>query len=237
MYSPYKKKDLVKRKIEELWPGAIAYGFPVYVNGPTNLGKTTAFLKVGADVTRGIFPPGIKDGQLEAPRIGEPINVFYVSTENPVLEIVYPSLLYNGADMSRIKIQREDEAHFELCTDDLTAVMDDFAPRLIIIDAFQEHLPDGFDLSDGRSMSRLMRELEAFSYKHKIALVLIGNDSKGPEVTIHSLNRVKMSQKGFEWRLYINSQQRAKDAENPYKIRIFSTFILTEIYLCDIIYT
>lgn len=181
MYSPYEKKDLKQRKIEELWPGAIAYGFPAYVNGSTNLGKTTVFLKIAADVTRGIFPSGIREGQLASPRIGEPINVFYVSTENPVLEIVYPALLYNGADMSRIKIQREDEAHFELCTEDLTAVMEDFAPRLIIIDAFQEHLPDGFDLSDGRSMSKLMRELEAFAYKHMIALVLIGNDSKGPE--------------------------------------------------------
>lgn len=59
--------------------------------------------------------------------------------------------------------------------------MEDFAPRLIIIDAFQEHLPEGYNLSEGEHMSRLMQELEHFAYESKVALVLIGNDAKGSE--------------------------------------------------------
>jgi len=181
LYCPYKKEDLIEKEIEDFWPGVIAYGFPAYVNGPTGLGKTNVFLKVGADATRGIFEPGVKDGYLAEPVKAEPIRMFYVSTENPVCEIVYPALLYNGADESMFKIQKEEDGHFELNTDDLQAVMDDFGPRLIIVDAFQEHLPNGYNLSDAGSMSELMRIWENFAYKYKVALVLIGNDSKGTE--------------------------------------------------------
>ena len=181
MYNPYKQEELVVKEIEDFWPGVIAYGFPVYINGSTGLGKTNVFLKVGADATRGVFPPGVKDGALEEPVQGEPIKMFYVSTENPVCEIVYPALLYNGADPTMFRIQNEKGGHFVLCREDLDAVMKDFAPRLIIIDAFQEHLPDGCNLSDGVNMSELMQELENFAYEYKVALVLIGNDAKGSE--------------------------------------------------------
>ena len=40
MYCPYKQEELVVKEIEDFWPGIIAYGFPVYVNGSTGLGKT-----------------------------------------------------------------------------------------------------------------------------------------------------------------------------------------------------
>lgn len=119
MYCPYKQEELVIEEIEDFWPGVIAYGFPVYINGSTGLGKTNVFLKIGADATRGIFPPGVKDGFLEEPMIGDPIRIFYVSTENPVYEIVYPALLYNGADPTMFKIQKEKDGHFELWTQDL----------------------------------------------------------------------------------------------------------------------
>ena len=181
MYCPYKQEELVVKEIEDFWPGVIAYGFPVYVNGSTGLGKTNVFLKIGADATRGIFPPGVKAGYLEEPIKAEPIRMFYVSTENPVCEIVYPALLYNDADPAMFKIQNEKNGHFILCREDLEAVMEDFAPRLIIIDAFQEHLPDGCNLSEGEHMSKLMQELENYAYEYKVALVLIGNDAKGSE--------------------------------------------------------
>ena len=156
MYSPYKKEDLVEKEIEDFWPGVIAYGFPTYVNGTTGLGKTNVFLKVGADATRGIFEPGIQDGYLTEPVRAEPIRMLYVSTENPVHEIVYPALRYNGADDDMYKIQNEADGHFELNTEDLQAAMDDFAPRLIIVDAFQEHLPKGYNFQDWYGMSELM---------------------------------------------------------------------------------
>lgn len=181
MYSPCKKEDLVEKAIEDFWPGVIAYGFPTYVNGSTGLGKTNVFLKVGADATRGIFEPGVQDGYLTEPVRADPIRMLYVSTENPVHEIVYPALRYNGADDDMYKIQNEADGHFELNIEDLQAAMDDFAPRLIIVDAFQEHLPKGYNFQDGYGMSELMQIWEHFSYKYKVALVLIGNDSKGNE--------------------------------------------------------
>lgn len=181
MYCPYRQEELVVKEIDYFWPGVIAYGFPAYVNGSTGLGKTNVFLKVAADATRGIFPPGVRDGYLEESRTGEPVKMFYVSTENPVCEIVYPAMLYNGADPTMFKIQNEKHGHFILCREDLDAIMNDFSPRLIVIDAFQEHLPKGCNLSEGDQMSSLMQELENFAYEHMVALVLIGNDSKGPE--------------------------------------------------------
>ena len=181
MYCPYKPEELVPKDIEYFWPGAIAYGFPAYINGSTGLGKTNVFLKVMADASNGIFPPGIERGSLAEPIHSDPIRSFYVSTENPVCEIAYPALLYNGADKRMFKIQKEEEGHFVLCTEDLMAAVEDFDPRLFIIDAFQEHLPDGCSLSDGDQMSELMQELERFAYKTKVALVLIGNDAKGSE--------------------------------------------------------
>lgn len=90
MYCPYKQEELVIKEIEDFWPGVIAYGFPVYINGSTGLGKTNVFLKIGADATRGIFPPGVKDGFLEEPMIGDPIRIFYVSTENPCAKLSTP---------------------------------------------------------------------------------------------------------------------------------------------------
>lgn len=181
MYCPCKQEELVVKEIEDFWPGVIAYGFPVYVNGSTGLGKTNVFLKIGADATRGIFPPAVKDGCLGDPIKADPIRMFYVSTENPVCEIVYPALLYNNADPAMFKIQNEKNGHFILCREDLDDVMNDFAPRLIIIDAFQEHLPEWCNLSEGGHMSRLMQELENFAYDYGVALVLIGNDAKGSE--------------------------------------------------------
>lgn len=181
MYCPYKPEELVVKDIEYFWPGVIAYGFPAFINGSTGLGKTNVFLKVAADATRGIFPPGVMRGCLTEPIQGKPIRCFYVSTENPVREIVYPALLHNGADENMFKIQKEEDGHFILYTEDLTAAVKDFHPRLVIIDAFQEHLPDGINLSEGDHMSGLMRELERFAYDNRIALVLIGNDAKGNE--------------------------------------------------------
>ena len=181
MYCPYKPEELVAKEIEYFWPGVIAYGFPAYINGSTGLGKTNVFLKVMADATNGIFPPGVGKYALEDPVHGEPIRCFYVSTENPVSEIVYPALIHNGADTGRIKIQKEEEGHFTLCMEDLQVLYKDFTPKLIIIDAFQEHLPDGCSLSDGEHMSEVMREMEHFAYENKVALVLIGNDAKGTE--------------------------------------------------------
>ena len=64
MYCPYKTEELVPKDIEYFWPGAIAYGFPAYINGSTGLGKTNVFLKVMADASNGIFPPGIERGSL-----------------------------------------------------------------------------------------------------------------------------------------------------------------------------
>ena len=181
MYRPFKASELAAKKINYFWPGVIAYGFPAYINGSTGLGKTNILLKVAADATRGIFPPGIGKHGLTAPKHDSPIRIFYVSTENPVREIVYPALLHNNADTSMIKIQKEEDGHFVLCREDLEAVMKDFEPRLIIIDAFQEHLPEGCSLSDGEHMSKLMRELEQFAYETNVALIMIGNDSKGTE--------------------------------------------------------
>ena len=57
MYCPYKPEELVPKDIEYFWPGAIAYGFPAYINGSTGLVKTNVFLKVMADASNGIFPP------------------------------------------------------------------------------------------------------------------------------------------------------------------------------------
>ena len=181
MYCPYKPEELVPKDIEYFWPGVIAYGFPAYINGSTGLGKTNVFLKVMADSSNGIFPPGIERDSLAEPIRSDPIRSFYVSTENPVCEIAYPALLYNGADKRMFKIQKEEEGHFVLCMEDLMAAVEDCDPRLIIIDACQEHLPDGCSLSDGDQMSELMQELERFAYKTKVALVLIGNDAKGSE--------------------------------------------------------
>jgi len=86
MYCPYKPEELVPKNIEYFWPGAIAYGFPAYINGSTGLGKTNVFLKVMADATNGVFPPGIERDCLVEPIHSAPIRSFYVSTENPVCE-------------------------------------------------------------------------------------------------------------------------------------------------------
>ena len=106
MYCHYKPEELVPKDIEYFWPGAIAYGFPAYINGSTGLGKTNVFLKVMADASNRIFPPGIERGHLAEPIRSDPIRSFYVSTENPVCEIAYPALLYNGADKRMFKIQK-----------------------------------------------------------------------------------------------------------------------------------
>ena len=179
MYCTYKREELQVKDIQFLWQGVIPYGFPTFINGSTGLGKTNVMIKVAANATRGFFPPAIEEGGLAEPEKKEPIRVLYVSTENPVCEIVYPAFLHNGADENMIKIANERNGHFILCTEDLTAAMDDFSPRLIIIDAFQEHLPKGYSISDPEKMSMLIRELERFTYQNNIALVLIGNDAKG----------------------------------------------------------
>ena len=41
---------------------------------------------------------------------GEPIRLFYVSTENPVCEVVYPALLYIGADESMLRFRKKVKA-------------------------------------------------------------------------------------------------------------------------------
>ena len=181
MYCTYKPEDLKEKEINYLWPGVIPYGFPTYINGSTGLGKTNIMIKVAADATNGFFPPKVLDGCLGVPEKRDPIRCLYISTENPVCDIVFPAFKHNKADVSKIRIANEEEGHFVLCTEDLIAAKEDFDPRLIIVDAFQEHLPEGCSLSDGEKMSVLMREIERFTYRHNIALVLIGNDAKGSE--------------------------------------------------------
>ena len=181
MYCTYKPEDLKVKDINYLWPGVIPYGFPTFVNGSTGLGKTNIMIKVAANATKGIFQPEVLDGCLGITEKKDPIRCLYISTENPVCEIVYPAFLHNEADISNVRIANEEEGHFVLCTEDLTAAVEDFNPGLIIVDAFQEHLPEGCSISDGEKMSVLIREIERFTYRHNIALVLIGNDAKGSE--------------------------------------------------------
>ena len=87
--------DVVRERVEWMWPGRIPRGKLVLLDGDPDLGKTTIALDLAARLSRGHSMPGETSGR-------EPENVLLLMAEDGAGDTIRPRLEAAGADLDRV---------------------------------------------------------------------------------------------------------------------------------------
>ena len=146
--------------------------------GDSGIGKSTATIAIASALSRGMgFPNGEKR---------DPINVIYLSAEDPAETVIAPRLIKLEADLNRFMVPREhdefglsnplkldDEGCAELA-DQIT----DFGAKLVIIDPLRAYFQALADINSQTDARTFMRRLGQIAAKCHCAIVLIHHQNK-----------------------------------------------------------
>jgi hypothetical protein len=169
--------DIEARPIEWLWQGRIARKMVTILQGDPELGKSRIATCIAARVTTGAPMPD--DWQFR-----EPMNVILYAEEDPIAEVLRPSLDAAGADPDRIYLVSaeraatgtEDEAPPMFSTDGLRrleAAVSGLNAGLVIVDPFSSYLPSDIDSHRDQDVRRVLRPLAAIAARTGAAVVII----------------------------------------------------------------
>ncbi|MER2054630.1 MAG: AAA family ATPase [Clostridia bacterium] len=106
---------IVGKQPEWFWKPFIPAGRVTLIQGNTGIGKTSLMLRIVADSTNGLKPPTQFHGELLEQEKGEPITVFYITTENGIEDTLIPMFDLYGGKREHLYFQDEDEGHFSKC--------------------------------------------------------------------------------------------------------------------------
>lgn len=163
------------RPVAWLWQGRIPRNKVTLIQGDGGEGKSSFTLFLEAGLSVGKAPPSFLDE--EAPEL-EPMNVFYVSTEDESEDTALPRFVRFGGDINRYFDNDEKECHFELTEECFEEVYEVCHPGIMIIDPYQSFLPDGLHLGTVGEMRRIIAMMTRFAARHKVTILLIGHLNK-----------------------------------------------------------
>lgn len=168
-------KSIQTRPVEWLWKGRIPKNKVTLIQGDGGEGKSSFSLSFGAGMSVGISPPTFIDGRdIES----EPMNVFYVSTEDESEDTALPRFARFWGDINRYFDNDEKESHFELTEECFEEIYDACHPGLMIIDPYQSFLPEGLHLGTIGEMRRIIAMMTRFAARRKVTILLIGHLNK-----------------------------------------------------------
>ena len=168
---------IVGKQPKWFWKPFIPAGRVTLIQGNTGIGKTSLMLRIVADSTNGLKPPTQFHGELLEQEKGEPITVFYITTENGIEDTLIPMFDLYGGKREHLYFQDEDEGHFVLKEEDIRGIIERFDAKLIVIDPWQEFLDDIASTSNEKLRSMLLR-IQKVAEETGTTIVLCGNFSK-----------------------------------------------------------
>lgn len=173
--SAIRMTDVVARPVRWLWVPFLALGAFSILDGIEGIGKTFMILRVAAAVALGKGLPGIypKD-HIEAS------NVLLISAEDSLEFVVKPRLEAMNAPCDRIIAVQETFEFDVLGIERLSLVMDQYKPRLVIIDPLFSRV-GRINLNNDNEVRAITDGLNKLAEKYDCAIVGIRhlNKSKG----------------------------------------------------------
>ena len=171
-------KNIPRRPVLWMWQGRIPKNKVTLIQGDGGEGKSSFALFFGAGMSVGKAPPELINGMMMDSEITDPINVFYVSTEDESEDTALPRFLRFGGNEERYYDNDEKENHFEMTEECLEEVYKACHPGIIIIDPYQSFLPDGVHLGNLGEMRKVIAMMMRFSARREVTILLIGHLNK-----------------------------------------------------------
>ena len=163
--------ELEVKPVSWLWPERIPLGLLTYLVGDPGLGKSLLSLLLVARLSQGELASG--EG-----------NSLLLSAEDSREHIVLPRLQAAGADLARVFFPPLGEDGFEQpisLPDGLQRLRDliiEVEAKLVVIDPFVAHLPEGVNSWQDQSVRTALAPLHRLAGETEAALLLIGHLNK-----------------------------------------------------------
>jgi hypothetical protein len=174
--------EVEREAIRWLWWPYLAIGKLCMVDGDPGIGKTLLMTQIAASLSRG-HPLPDQQGELTLDP-GGPQTTLLLSTEDGLADTLKPRLEAAGADCTKIHVLTgwlgpDDEEHaFTLqYMGVLEAAIQQYHPRLIVIDPIQAYLGD-IDMHRANETRPLLAALTRLAERYGCAIVCIRHPSK-----------------------------------------------------------
>lgn len=171
MESLEKYRDVKSVKIEWLWYPYIPRGKVTILQGDPGEGKSTLMMQIISCLTNATPMP---DGQ----RTARPRRVIYQCCEDGIADTIKPRLEKSGADCSRVAFVNEDLIDTSFDTDVLRDAVIEFKADLLVVDPFQAYIGNNADISNVKSIRKIMKKLGIWAASYDCAIILVGHMTK-----------------------------------------------------------
>ena len=172
-----KAGDVIEEKVEWLWMPLIPFGKITLIQGDTGVGKTSFLLKIVADLSKGLYPPTVREGSLWERDKGEPLKVFYVTSENGIGDTLVPAYRFFGGVIDNLLLQDTD-VDFELRPDEMRQAVLETGAAVVIVDPWAEFLPPEINSGDNVEIRRLIRNIQKVAEETGTAIIFTNNYTK-----------------------------------------------------------
>lgn len=157
--------SITSRPIRWLWQDRLPLGKITFLAGDGGLGKSTATVKLAADLSKGKL-----DGDLR----GESHGTLILTTEDDADDTIVPRLIAADADLDRVHLQKEDADDFE-GVDALAERIDGCGVKLVALDPILDFLPATLRTGDNHSIGRALNPWKRFARSHDVAVLGIAH--------------------------------------------------------------
>ena len=169
-----------------LWWPYIALGKLCMLDGDPGIGKSLLMTRLAANLSRG-YPLPDQEGNPTFATGGPHVTVM-LSTEDGLADTLKPRLDDAGADCSKINVltgwaDANDEAHAFSFQDMpmLERTLQEYDPRLVIIDPIQAYLGSGVDMHRANETRPLLEALRRLAETYRCAIVCIRHPAKSSQ--------------------------------------------------------
>ena len=179
--------DTVRRSpVTWLWWPYIAQGKLSMVDGDPGIGKSLLMTQLAANLSKGHRLPD-QEGKPTFATGGPHVTVM-LSTEDGLEDTLKPRLEDAGADCSKIKVltgwkDANDDVHAFSFQDmpQLEKVLQEYDPRLVVIDPIQAYLGAGVDMHRANETRPLLERLRRLAEDYNCAIVCIRHPAKSSQ--------------------------------------------------------
>lgn len=174
-------KDVPDVEVSWLWKPFIPFGDVTIVEGDGMAGKTTALIRLACMCSKGIVPPAVEHGELQAEeKTTDPFHVLYIGVEANNETEIKPAIKYGQGNVNYFHFLDQTQNQFVLTEEYVREAIRQSRCKLLIIDPYTNFLPSGTSLGNAISMRRLMTMLMNVARDTNVAIVLVGHLSKSP---------------------------------------------------------
>ena len=169
-----------------LWWPYIALGKLAMLDGDPGLGKSLLMTQLAASLSRGHALPD-QEGKITLATGGPHVTVM-LSTEDGLADTLKPRLDAAGADSSKIKVltgwadgNGEEHAFSFQDMPMLERVLEEYQPRLVIIDPIQAYLGSRVDMHRANEVRPLLEGLRRLAEAYQCAIVCVRHPAKASQ--------------------------------------------------------